>query len=155
MERSEYAEAVEANLKNLQENKELYKRRQMIIEHIFGTAKRKWGFNFTDLRGLEKVNGEFAHIMTVYNLKRTINILGVPDLLLIIQNWKPDFERVSFVIKSSLFSLFKALLNNNNLKIKTNHLKERLTEVQELVHVKPLYASEKHFFQKTESFFTA
>jgi len=155
IERSEYAEAVEANLKNLQENKELYKRRQMIIEHIFGTFKRKWGFSFTDLRGLEKVNGEFAHIMTVYNLKRTINILGVPDLLLIIQNWKPDYERVSLTLKSSLSSLFKALWNYKNLKTKTNHYKEKLTEVQELIHIKALYASEMHFFQKTESFFTA
>jgi radical SAM protein with 4Fe4S-binding SPASM domain len=78
IERSEYAEAVEANLKNLQENKPLYNRRQMIIEHIFGTVKRKWGFGYTDLRRLEKVNGEFALIMTVYNLRRTINMLGMP-----------------------------------------------------------------------------
>ncbi|MBL7928042.1 MAG: transposase, partial [Bacteroidia bacterium] len=53
----------------------------MMNEHIFGTIKRKWGYNYTDLRGLQKVNGEVALIMTVYNLKRVINILGIESLL--------------------------------------------------------------------------
>ena len=101
IERSEYAEAVEANLKNLQENTALYKRRQMIIEHIFGTVKRKWGYGYTDLRGLEKVNGEFALIMTVYNLRRTINILGMPDLLEKLRKWEPDYQKVSLPSKST------------------------------------------------------
>lgn len=155
IERSEYAEAVEANLKNLQGNKELFKRRQMIIEHIYGTAKRKWGFNFTNLRGLEKVNGEFALIMTVYNLKRTINILGIPDLLQLIQNWKPDYKRVSLDLKSSLFGLFKALLAFKTLIYKTNELNLKLTQVQDHLSMNPLYASKTRFFQKTEGFFTA
>lgn len=155
IERSEYAEAVEANLKNLQGNKELFKRRQMIIEHIYGTAKRKWGFNFTNLRGLEKVNGEFALIMTVYNLKRTINILGIPDLLQLIQNWKPDYKRVSLDLNSSLFGLFKAILAFKTLIYKTNELNLKLTQVQDHLSMNPLYASETRFFQKTEGFFTA
>ncbi|GHB27690.1 hypothetical protein GCM10008106_05550 [Mongoliitalea lutea] len=127
----------------------------MIIEHIYGTAKRKWGFNFTDLRGLEKVNGEFALIMTVYNLKRTINILGIPELLQLIQNWKPDYKRVSLALKSSLFGLFKALLAFKTLISKTNELNLILTQVQDYLSTNPLYASEMRFFQKTESFFTA
>lgn len=125
----------------------------MIIEHIYGTFKRNWGFTFTDLRGLEKVNGEFALIMTVYNLKRTINILGIPDLLQLIQNWKPDYKRVSLALKSSLFGLFKALLDFETLISKTNDLKIKLTQVQTQYPVKRLYASEMRFFQKTESFF--
>ena len=92
---------MEANLKNLQENTALYKRRQMIIEHIFGTVKRKWGYGYTDLRGLEKVNGEFALIMTVYNLRRTINILGMPDLLEKLRKWEPDYQKVSLPSKST------------------------------------------------------
>jgi hypothetical protein len=81
----------------------------MIIEHIFGTVKRKWGFNYTDLRGLPKVNGEFALIMTVYNLKRSINILGTQDLLQKIKTWKPDYEKVFLALKSSVFDLFGRL----------------------------------------------
>ena len=113
------------------------------------TAKRKWGFNFTDLRGLEKVNGEFALIMTVYNIKRIINILGIPDLLQLIQNWKPDYKRVSLALKSSLFGLFKILLNFETLFIKTNDLNTKLTQVQAQCHMRPLYAPKMQFFEET------
>jgi radical SAM protein with 4Fe4S-binding SPASM domain len=64
IERSEYAEAVEANNKRYKENQSLYRKRQEINEHIFGTIKRKWGYNHTNLKGLKKVNGEMALIMT-------------------------------------------------------------------------------------------
>ena len=41
-----------------------------------------------------------ALIMTVYNMKRCINIIGIPELLKKIKEWKPDYARI-------LFSLFK------------------------------------------------
>jgi hypothetical protein len=73
----------------------------MIIEHIFGTVKRKWGFGYTDLRRLEKVNGEFALIMTVYNLRRTINMLGMPHLPEKLAKWDPEYQKVSLLSKSA------------------------------------------------------
>ena len=95
IDRSEFAEAVEENNKRYAEQQELYKQRQMINEHIFGTIKRQWGYNHTNLRGLEKVNGEHSLIMLVYNIKRTINILGIPDLLEKLKNWKPNYDRIA------------------------------------------------------------
>jgi len=50
-------------------------------KHILGTMKRKWGYSFTDLNGLEKVNGEHSLIFLVYNIKRTVNILGFEKLI--------------------------------------------------------------------------
>ena len=91
IERSEYAEAVATNKHNYLENKNLYRKRQEINEHIFGTIKRQWGYNHTNLRGLSKVNGEMALIMTVYNLKRVLNILGVENLLAKLKTWKPKY----------------------------------------------------------------
>jgi F420-0:gamma-glutamyl ligase len=93
IDRSEFAEAVEQNKQRYRENYELYRKRQEINEHIFGTIKRQWGFNHTNLRGLEKVNGEHSLIMLVYNIKRSINILGVPDLIQRLKNWKSPFNR--------------------------------------------------------------
>lgn len=93
IERSEYAEAVEINKVNYQNNKELYRKRQEINEHIFGTIKRQWGYNHTNLRGLKKVNGEMALIMTVYNMKRVINILGIEKLLTKLKTWKPNYPK--------------------------------------------------------------
>ena len=92
IDRSEFAEAVEENSERYKANSKLYRTRQEINEHIFGTIKRKWGYNYTNLKGLEKVNGEFALIMTVYNMKRSMNILGMEDILEKIKNWKPDYK---------------------------------------------------------------
>ena len=95
IERSQYAEAVAINKNNYLSNKDLYRKRQEINEHIFGTIKRQWGYNHTNLRGLTKVNGEMALIMTVYNMKRAINILGIEPLLAKLQTWKPDYKKVA------------------------------------------------------------
>lgn len=97
IERSQYAEAVAINGLNYKNNKDLYRKRQEINEHIFGTIKRQWGYNHTNLRGLAKVNGEMALIMTVYNMKRAINILAVAQLLAKLQTWKPDYKKASAI----------------------------------------------------------
>jgi hypothetical protein len=69
IERSQYAGAVGINKNNYRNNPELYRKRQEINEHIFGTIKRVWGFSYTNLKGLKKVNGEWSLIMTVYALR--------------------------------------------------------------------------------------
>jgi transposase len=91
IERSEYAEAVEQNRMNFEANKDLYKQRQEINEHIFGTLKRFLGFYYTNLRGLEKVNGEMSLIMTVYNMKRVQNIFKFEDLMDKLATWVPNY----------------------------------------------------------------
>lgn len=93
IDRSQYATAVEGNHQRYKENGQLYRKRQEINEHIFGTIKRKWGYNYTDLIGLEKVNGEHSLIMLVYNIKRSINILGVPDLIAKLHKWNSPYKR--------------------------------------------------------------
>ena len=79
---------------NFKNNKALYRKRQEINEHIFGTIKRKWGYNYTNLNGLEKVNGEHSLICLVYNIKRAINILGIPQILEQLKNWKPNYQGI-------------------------------------------------------------
>ncbi|WP_233622090.1 IS1182 family transposase [Flavobacterium agrisoli] len=100
LDRSQYAQAVEENHQRYKENGQLYRKRQEINEHIFGTIKRKWGYNYTDLIGLEKVNGEHSLIMLVYNIKRSINILGVSELIAKLQKWDSPYKRKDlFLIK--------------------------------------------------------
>ena len=102
IERSEFAKAVEENAQRYKANKELYRKRQEINEHIFGTIKRKWGYNYTDLNGLEKVNGEHSLICLVYNIKRTINILGFEKLMEKLRNWKPNYKGILWRIQKLL-----------------------------------------------------
>ena len=99
LDRSQYATAVEENHQRYKANPQLYRKRQEINEHIFGTIKRKWGYNYTDLIGLEKVNGEHSLIMLVYNIKRSINILGVPDLIAKLKTWNSPYKRKGLFLK--------------------------------------------------------
>ena len=103
IERSEYAAAVEANNNRYKENSALYRKRQEINEHIFGTIKRKWGYYFTNLKGLERVNGEHSLIMLVYNIKRCFTILGIPELLEKLKNWVSPFKKDPAFLTNCLY----------------------------------------------------
>jgi hypothetical protein len=94
IERSEFAEASEENTLRYKANSKLYRTRQEINEHIFGTIKRKWGYKHTNLIGLDKVNGKMALIFTVYNFKRVMNIFKFSEFLDKLKNWKPDYEKI-------------------------------------------------------------
>ncbi len=100
--RSEYQNAVDRNNTNINENPGYYKRRQSICEHPFGTIKRQWGYTYTLMKGLQKVDGEMNLIMLVYNLKRTLSILGFKKLLKAINTWKPDYRKVICALKKCI-----------------------------------------------------
>jgi len=60
---------------------ELYARRKELSEHPYGTMKRAMDQGYFLLKGLRKVRGEFSLTALAYNLKRVINLVGVPQLL--------------------------------------------------------------------------
>ena len=76
IERSQYATAVEKNARNLTKQRELYKERQQLIEHVFGTIKRQWSFDHILRKGIRKNNGEMGLIYFIYNFRRYMNILS-------------------------------------------------------------------------------
>ena len=51
-----------------------------MVEHPFGTLKRRMDGGQLLLRGLQKVKAEISLAATVYNLTRAINILGTRKL---------------------------------------------------------------------------
>jgi transposase len=110
IERSQYHEVVEENNNRVNANVELFKKRQQIVEHPFGTIKRGWGYGYTLLRTIKKVNGELAIIFTMYNLRRAITILSVPELINRLRKWNPAFYRLQG-------SLLKALFVNRNVEM--------------------------------------
>lgn len=63
------------------ENMDKYLKRQMIVEHPFGTIKRSMNAGYFLTRRLESVSGEADLIFLAYNMKRVINILGVKEIL--------------------------------------------------------------------------
>jgi transposase len=113
IQRSEFQDMVDINDNNIRQNPQYYKRRQAICEHPFGSIKRQWGYTFTLLKGLQKVNGEMNLIMFCYNFMRTKNILGFEKMLQAIKNWSPDYNKVPGFIKTavvrSIYSLNRQL----------------------------------------------
>ena len=59
----------------------MMRRRKGMVEHPFGTLKRRMDGGQLLLRGLQKVEAEISLAATVYNLTRAINILGARQLV--------------------------------------------------------------------------
>ena len=81
IDRMEYEQYVEANKERIKNNKEYYRRRAEIVEHPFGTIKRSWGYTYSRLRSIQKISGEFGLIFLCYNIKRSVSIMGVQELI--------------------------------------------------------------------------
>ena len=52
-----------------------------MVEHPFGTLKRWWDHGYFLMKGLPNVKAEMSLSVFAYNLKRAINILGIPRLI--------------------------------------------------------------------------
>lgn len=65
----------------LHQQPELFRQRKAVVEHPFGTMKRGMDQGHFLLKGLTKVRGEFSLTVLAYNLKRALNIVGVPRLM--------------------------------------------------------------------------
>ena len=88
----------------IDENKQLYRKRQQIVEHPYGTIKRQWGFNYIITKKyIERAEADFGFIMTVYNLRRIINIVGMKRLR--------EYMVSIFSVLCSIFDRFKLFLS--------------------------------------------
>jgi len=76
IQRSEYADYYERNRINTLEKERLYKRRQAIVEHPYGTIKRQWGFSYIlTKKGISRASSDVGLMLVAYNLRRIVNIL--------------------------------------------------------------------------------
>ena len=81
IERTAYAHLVEANRKRMEEQYELYRKRQTIVEHPFGIIKRQWGFYYImTKKNMKRASADVGLIFTAFNLKRIFNILDKESL---------------------------------------------------------------------------
>ena len=77
IERSEYAPYIEINRLNIQAKPEIYKKRQSIAEHPYGTIKRQWGFYYIiTKKGIKHASADAGFMFVAYNLRRIMNIIG-------------------------------------------------------------------------------
>jgi hypothetical protein len=76
IQRTTFTEYYERNRKNFEEKEQLYKRRQAIVEHPYGTLKRQWGFSYIlTKKGISRASSDVGLMLVAYNLRRIVNIL--------------------------------------------------------------------------------
>jgi transposase len=80
IERSEYQEVIDENRDRVMADPDYYRIRQQITEHQFGTMKRQWGFTHTLMKGKEYVLSEVHLLFMIYNLRRSMSVLGLEEL---------------------------------------------------------------------------
>ncbi len=82
VERHEHAGDIDLNRKRLMADPQLYKRRQAIVEHPFGTIKRQWGFNYiVTKKGMDKAEADIGLVFIAYNFRRLLSIIGKKKLI--------------------------------------------------------------------------
>ena len=59
--------------------------RKSTVEHPFGSIKQWMNQGAFLMRGLEKVRAEFSLTALAYNLRRAINLIGVPGMIRAVQ----------------------------------------------------------------------
>ena len=106
IDRSEYAEIIDANAKRVNANPEYYRERQQITEHQFGTLKRQCGFTHTNIRGKDNVLGEVGILFIGYNLRRCVSILGVEGLIKALMKSRLPVLFLKIRLNSSPFNAF-------------------------------------------------
>jgi transposase len=106
IERSIYAEYYERNKKNIEEKEQLYRRRQAIAEHPFGTIKRQWGFSYVlTKRGINRASSDVGFMFIAYNLRRIINILEKDQMMEYLRILALLFFTVSVFLRRKLSRL--------------------------------------------------
>jgi transposase len=94
------------------ENIELYKQRQQIVEHVFGTVKRTMNGGYFLLRTKEKIEAEVSLLLLGYNIKRAKSALGFAGMMEALDKYA---ERIAAY--SSYFSC-KLLIEGTSCKIR-------------------------------------
>lgn len=82
IQRSEYTQAIERNREWITQNADLYKQRQAIVEHPFGTIKRQWGYSYVlTKKGRHRASVDVGLMFIAYNLRRLLTIVGKDKLM--------------------------------------------------------------------------
>ena len=103
IQRSEFQEYIQHNKEQVDQNQAHYKRRQAIVEHPYGTIKRQWGFSYImTKRGVKRASADVGFMMTAYNLRRIINILGTDRFKKYLENQLSMFLIKTGVLEQEL-----------------------------------------------------
>ncbi|WP_426093012.1 transposase, partial [Flavobacterium sp. DSR3-2] len=76
IERSQYADLIYQNKVRIENNYEIYRRRQAIVEHPYGVIKRQWDFYYImTKKTIKRASADVGLIFCAYNLRRIFNLI--------------------------------------------------------------------------------
>lgn len=77
IERSQHADVIHQNKIRIENNFELYRKRQAIVEHPYGVIKRQWDFYYImTKKTIKHASADVGLIFTAYNLRRIFNLIN-------------------------------------------------------------------------------
>jgi transposase len=103
IERSQHADLIYQNKVRVEQNKELYRKRQAIVEHPYGIIKRQWDFYYImTKKSIKHASSDVGLIFIAFNLRRIINLID-PNLI-------KKYLKLLWLTLLSYFGKFKAVL---------------------------------------------
>ena len=103
IERSQHADLIYENKVRVEQNKELYRKRQAIVEHPYGIIKRQWDFYYImTKKTIKHASADVGLIFTAFNLRRISNLIE-PNII-------KKYLRILRLTFLSYSGAFKALL---------------------------------------------
>jgi hypothetical protein len=110
---------IDANKKRIQQNMELYRKRQAIVEHPFGIIKRQWDFYYImTKKSMKRASADVGLIFTCYNLRRIMNLVDKNQLKKFLRELAPIF----LILTSYFKPLRRILFFRNNAHFILNNL---------------------------------
>jgi transposase len=104
IERSEYADLIYENKVRIENNYEIYRRRQAIVEHPYGVIKRQWDFYYImTKKTIKHASADVGLIFTAYNMRRIFNLIDPNEL--------KQYLKVLTLLFWTIKVLFKAFCN--------------------------------------------
>lgn len=75
IQRSQFTQFIQDNAARVKNNETLYRKRQALVEHPYGTIKRQWGFDhIMTKQGIQAASADLGLMALAYNLRRIFNI---------------------------------------------------------------------------------
>ena len=103
IERSQHADLIHQNKVRVEQNKELYRKRQAIVEHPYGIIKRQWDFYYImTKKSIKHASSDVGLIFIAFNLRRIINLID-PNLI-------KKYLKLLWLALLSYFGKFKVVL---------------------------------------------
>lgn len=134
IERSEHMDLIDANKKRMQENMNIYRKRQAIVEHPFGVIKRQWDFYYVmTKKTIKHASADVGLIFTSYNLRRMFNLIDQNQLKKFLKELASDF----FVLRSNFKAIYSVFKERISLEI--------FCQTSSKALLKHLYLSKKQF----------